>query len=95
MGRTYPVEPGGHAEVAGITGKGRYDHSQQGVLVVAYRDGRTDSARLRRGHSVQSAIEFAAWFNMACSQADRAAGPAASRLDLAGTCHVPLLTGGG
>jgi hypothetical protein len=69
---SYPVEPGAHAEVTGITAVG---NSQQAVLVIAYPDGRAASLRLHENRRVQNAIEFAAKFNMACSRADGSAAP--------------------
>jgi hypothetical protein len=72
---SYPVEPGAHAEVTGITGEGIRNRSQQAVLVIAYPDGRTASLRPHRNFAVQNAIQFAARFNMACSRADGSAAP--------------------
>jgi hypothetical protein len=72
---SYPVEPGAHAEVTGITGEGPGNSSQQAVLVIAYPDGRAFSLRLHQNYRVQNAIMFAARFNMACSRADGSAAP--------------------
>jgi hypothetical protein len=72
---SYPVEPGAHAEVTGITGEGVRNRRQQAVLVIAYPDGRTFSLRLHQNYHVQNAIMFAARFNMACSRAEGSAAP--------------------
>ena len=68
--RNFRIQPGAHAEVAGITGRGH--HSQRATLVVSYPDGKARTIPLANGMNVRSALRFATRFNAACGQMGRA-----------------------